>query len=203
MAERESVSPTKPVEEVAPVPEQIASQPEPPSTAKESILLSKNQVPSSVTSNPLDGGEGTVSTPSGSNTSQDVSHLDPNQPVSLGVFTKPADEGKVVSALRPLGYDMWEIESSVPEGQTNMIWFGARVEEKDVRRVALALVCADVTIKGIGPFPNKNKPNRIEVGFNKYLETSPHMTFTEVINMEFPSIPASPSEDFSWLKDCP
>ena len=189
--------------EVVLAPEQIAAQPDPSSRVEKSILLSKNQSPPSVTSNPSETGNGTMSTPSESNTSQDVSQLDTNQPVKLGIFTKPADEGKVVSALRPLGYDMMEIESSVPEGQTNMIWFGARAKEQDVRRVALALVCADVTIKGIGPFPNKNKPNKIEVGFNKYLESSPRLTFTEIINMEFPSIPASPSEDFSWLKDCP
>ena len=167
------------------------------------MLLSQNQGAPTMTSTPLEGGNGTVANPSGSNQGQDVGQLKTNQPVKLGVFTKPADEGRVVSALRPLGYDMWEVESSVPEGQTNMIWFGAQVQEKDVRQVALALVCAEVTIKGIGPFPNKNKPNRIEVGFNKYLETSPQLTFTEVINMEFPTIPASPTEDFSWLKDCP
>ena len=200
---REPVASMKPAEEEAPGPEQLAAQSDPASTGKQNMLHSKNQVPPPVTSSPIEGGEGTVSTPKGSNNIQDVSQLDTNQPVRLGVFTKPADEGKVVSALRPLGYDMWEIESSVPEGQTNMIWFGAQVQEKDVRRVALALVCAEVTIKGIGPFPNKNKPNRIEVGYNKYLESSPHLTFTEVINMEFPTIPASSSEDFSWLKDCP
>ena len=189
--------------EVEPAPKKIASPPDPTPTVEQRELLSKNQSPPSVNLYPSEIGNGTISTPSESNNSQDVSQLDTNQPVKLGVFTKPADQGKVVSALRPLGYDMMEIESRVPEGQTNMIWFGARIKEQDVRRVALALVCADVTIKGIGPFPNKNKPNKIEVGFNKYLESSPRLTFTEIINMEFPTISASPSDDFSWLKDCP
>ena len=201
--EREPDAPAKSAEEATPAPEQLAAKPDPATTGKQNMLVSKNQSPPSGTSNAIEGGDSPVSTPTGSNNIQSVSQLDPNQPVRLGVFTKPADQDKVVSALRPLGYDMWEIESSVPEGQTNMIWFGAQVQEKDVRRVALALVCAEVTIKGIGPFPKNNKSDRIEVGFNKYLEDSPQLTFTEVINMEFPTIPASPTEDFSWLKDCP
>ena len=199
----EPIPSTKPVEEDVPASEPLAAQTDPASTGKQNMRVSKNQSPPSGKSNAIEGSDSTVSKPNGNNNTPEVSQLDPNHPVKLGVFTKPADEGKVVTALRPLGYDMWEIESSVPEGQTNMIWFGAQVQEKDVRRVALALVCADVTIKGIGPFPKNNKPNRIEVGYNKYLESSPHLTFTEIINMEFPTIPASPTEDFSWLKDCP
>ena len=84
-----------------------------------------------------------------------------------------------------------------------MIWFGELVNVTDVRRVALALVCADVNIKGIALFPKKNKPTTIEVGFNQYFEPLPPLTFTEVKNMELLAIPSSPGDDLSWPTSCP
>ena len=196
--------------QVEPSQGKIAVQAEPEAAAQPTERLSKDQGSSAfssrsseMTSGALELGNGHLTTQSASIKSQDLSQLAALPPIRLTVFTKPIDGEKVISALRPLGYDMLEIASKVPGNQTNMIWFGELVEEKDIRRVALALVCAEVTIKGIAPFPKKNKPSTIEIGFNKYFEPLPLLSLTEVQNMELAAIPSFPNEEFTQPGNCP
>ncbi|MEM7220926.1 MAG: hypothetical protein AAF515_21380 [Pseudomonadota bacterium] len=90
--------------------------------------------------------------------------------VNVEVFSRPVDQEAVVSALGSLDFDtdvtVRPPNPTIPaETRTNAIWYGAEVGSEQVRRVALALMQADVDIFVIEPLPeSEGSPETIQVG---------------------------------------
>lgn len=112
-----------------------------------------------------------------------VNTYSPNKNVTIRYYNKTIDEKRIVIELEALGYNFQNRSPSgyMSKKETNAIWFGAGVPIEDTKIVALSLIRAGISIKGIRPFRNSTsnpnyKRNVIEVGASVDLVDKPILT---------------------------
>jgi len=96
--------------------------------------------------------------------------------VSIELFAKDVDQGKVDEALRALGYPISRPRARLDSAPTNTIWYGSAVPDEDVRVVALALMRAGVALREIAPIrdtPGKRDLPLIQVGTSLRVKDAP------------------------------
>jgi len=99
------------------------------------------------------------------------------QDILLIYYYRKADNESLQAALSTLSYniEVKTLDKNTGYQKTNCIWFGAGVPLKEVKKVAVALIQAGNTIKGIKRFPMSKKDasykrNIIEVGMDDHYE---------------------------------
>lgn len=120
---------------------------------------------------------------------RDLSPAEPAAPragprVSIELFAKDVDQGKVDEALGDLGYPISRPRARLDSTPTNAIWYGSAVPEEDVRVVALALMRAGVALREIAPIrdtPGKRDLPLIQVGASVRVKDAPAWSVERVL----------------------
>lgn len=87
-------------------------------------------------------------------------------------FQKDVDGDKVINALEELNFKLLRGKAKIPNGETNAIYYGNKVDLESIKFVALTLFRAGVQLKGIIPFnSNTGKEYEIQVVHNTELKS--------------------------------
>jgi hypothetical protein len=97
-------------------------------------------------------------------------------------YVKQGDDPKLRSALAELGFDIHDESANTPE-PTNCLWYGADVDEQDVKLVAYAVIRAGAELQSIQPVPRVAVDrNVIRVGHNQYVAGEDALTAGDIEN---------------------
>ena len=105
----------------------------------------------------------------------------PAQQTTIRYYPKNVDKNKIRNALQVSGFNFEDGTPSLPNDETNAIWFGKNVSLDDVKFVAYTLIRAGVEVKTIKPFSSLNrKQNTIEIGTDRSFSGKNPITVTEI-----------------------
>lgn len=98
-------------------------------------------------------------------------------------FQKDVDGNKVLNALKELDFQLLKGKAKIPNGETNAIYYGNKVDIESIKFVALTLVRAGVQLKEIIPFiSNEGRENEIQVVHTDELKSKENFDVRKIEN---------------------